>query len=1347
MDNVFNNKQPCFVRWHWVNSDASSVTQEANNRLKSLVFLRWILLLMTLFCCLQPAVATPTTPTSDFIDNKDGTVTHKTTGLTWMRCSMGQTWAGSACSGTASTYTYDTAIVLKSNFAGHGDWRLPNIAELQTIVERENINPAINTAMFPNINIPTNGNSVFWSSSPLVETTKETWTAYFYDGTIINNFRWDSFSVRLVRASQSLGIGVSTPNSDFTDNKDGTVTHKRTGLVWQRCSVGQTWTGLTCSGTASTYTYDQAIALNSTFAGHNDWHAPNANELASIVKYNAVNPTINTTQFPNTPSNDFWSSSPYVGDTSHAWSVAFSYGDVYGSSRDSSLAVRLVHASRLADSTPALAWKKSSTLTITHTPSLGTDGRFYASAFTTSGLHGVAAFNATDGSVAWGPIIPSGCTAFGSEVSVGVNGLLYGVGDWNQCGNGRLVAFNASNGTIAWTHHDCGPHPRQTPALNDALNSVYFGSSALCSVDMNSGIDNWNIDGGYYIGAKGIAIDSSNNIYYGTHSGAGGNTLIQSITSGGVFRWERGFLSPAQDGPIITGMFSEDTTLLQYAATGDLLVWDNNGNDLWQAGNLERPVTDKARNIYASSRLGADVVSLNSTGSERWRRTLPGATWAKMDFVDNTGHVYARGNNVLYQLNSADGSIAWSFAADADLAVGAALTRGGRIFLSDMDANLYLLDTQLNYSISAWPVAEYGDGRHTEKANSANFLSFPVLSITPPTSKDFGIVTVGSTKDMEFRINNTGKGKLKGTASTSAPFSIVSGGSFSLAAGASQAVVVRFSPTTAGSFSDNLSVTSNGGNASLPVTGTGATAPAISVTPTSLSFGSVAVGNSADRSFTIQNTGSGTLAGTCNTAAPFSLPNGCSFSLSAGQSQTINVHFSPTATGSFTGNVGLTSNGGHASLLLQGKGIPASSGILQFNASGYSIIENNENVVVSVTRTGGSKGSASVQYTTANDTAKAGKDYTAKTGTLSWADGETTTKTIVIPIIDDTVAENNETFNVTLSNPTGAMLGDISQATVAIVNDDNVLGARPFPIIFIHGITGTAENTWGSFGHYLIKSGHWTFGGIPTYNRDTNAVSISCPTSPNFYPCNGGAGDFYALNFSDNQWVTLDRQGGELSAIIKAVLDANPGKTKVILVGHSMGGLAAREYVQGIAIEWGSPKMIQYRDDVDKLITVGTPHQGSYWADFCSLYHEQIIIDYLGQTPIICKVDPVSFGNLDLIPGSTALQQLNDLNAHPLQPNISYLSLIGTGTASLTSIAPVSWQDGDGLVTAVSQNLRNIKGAINFKVRSSKIPIMARNGCGTYKEVPVTHNIIPIETHTCETSDPGVWAAILKESR
>jgi hypothetical protein len=89
----------------------------------------------------------------------------------------------------------------------------------------------------------------------------------------------------------------------------------------------------------------------------------------------------------------------------------------------------------------------------------------------------------------------------------------------------------------------------------------------------------------------------------------------------------------------------------------------------------------------------------------------------------------------------------------------------------------------------------------------------PVLSVTP-SSLNFGAVTVGTSKDLEFTVKNTGGGTLTGDTSTSAPFSIISGSSFSLAAGASQAVVVRFSPTTAGSFSGNLSFTSNGGNAS-----------------------------------------------------------------------------------------------------------------------------------------------------------------------------------------------------------------------------------------------------------------------------------------------------------------------------------------------------------------------------------------------------------------------------------------------------------------------------------------------------------------------------------------------------
>lgn len=107
------------------------------------------------------------------------------------------------------------------------------------------------------------------------------------------------------------------------------------------------------------------------------------------------------------------------------------------------------------------------------------------------------------------------------------------------------------------------------------------------------------------------------------------------------------------------------------------------------------------------------------------------------------------------------------------------------------------------------------------------FLFSPVtataaLSVTPP-SLDFGPIAVGTSVDKTFTVQNTGGGTLTGSASTSAPFSIVGNNSFSLTANQSQQITVRFSPTSAGPTPPNSFVNfkSNGGNASLAVTGTG----------------------------------------------------------------------------------------------------------------------------------------------------------------------------------------------------------------------------------------------------------------------------------------------------------------------------------------------------------------------------------------------------------------------------------------------------------------------------------------------------------------------------------------------
>lgn len=130
---------------------------------------------------------------------------------------------------------------------------------------------------------------------------------------------------------------------------------------------------------------------------------------------------------------------------------------------------------------------------------------------------------------------------------------------------------------------------------------------------------------------------------------------------------------------------------------------------------------------------------------------------------------------------------------------------------------------------------------------------------------------------------------------------------------------------------------------------------------------------------------------------------------------------------------------------------------IQLSQSTLSVNEDATTLTVTVTRSGDTVSVANVNYqTTDNDTFTVGCsdtvnnfgsaygrcDYAAAIDTLVFAAGETS-KTFTISIIDDSIAEGNETFGVSLSNPIGATLGAPSSATVTIVDNDNTTGANP----------------------------------------------------------------------------------------------------------------------------------------------------------------------------------------------------------------------------------------------------------------------------------------------------------------
>lgn len=151
-------------------------------------------------------------------------------------------------------------------------------------------------------------------------------------------------------ANENTAVPATTPTSHFVIRANGTASDLTTGLMWMRCSVGQTWTGSTCTGVASTHTWQDALqaaqSLNADggFAGHGDWRLPNKNELESIIERRCWSPAINAAVFPGTPSTWFWSSSSYAVDPSGAWNVDFDYGELDWFGKVDSYGVRLVRA-------------------------------------------------------------------------------------------------------------------------------------------------------------------------------------------------------------------------------------------------------------------------------------------------------------------------------------------------------------------------------------------------------------------------------------------------------------------------------------------------------------------------------------------------------------------------------------------------------------------------------------------------------------------------------------------------------------------------------------------------------------------------------------------------------------------------------------------------------------------------------------------------------------------------------------------------------------------------------------------------------------------------------------------
>jgi pimeloyl-ACP methyl ester carboxylesterase len=256
----------------------------------------------------------------------------------------------------------------------------------------------------------------------------------------------------------------------------------------------------------------------------------------------------------------------------------------------------------------------------------------------------------------------------------------------------------------------------------------------------------------------------------------------------------------------------------------------------------------------------------------------------------------------------------------------------------------------------------------------------------------------------------------------------------------------------------------------------------------------------------------------------------------------------------------------------------------------------------------------------------------------------------------------------------------------------------PYPIIFIHGLNSN-DQTWSTFLSQLDLFG-WSFGGRMDYclNYDGNlATSILANDLHDFtVQSTLNIGDYYTVNFDVNPNGTIYnntvesnesaifKQGKAMQSAIKHVLDKT-GADKVILVGHSMGGLASREYLQNY-FNWQPDG----QHHVAKLLTIGTPHGGSNaWTFGIVDGYSEAVRDLRwsysnGHSGVYLfagnenNLNGIGFYNNDVNCNGIIGDSIIGLNLKNIPNNLAYSCVIGTGGLS-----------GDGVVDASRANLNN----------------------------------------------------------
>lgn len=319
-------------------------------------------------------------PEPRFVDNTDGTVTDKLTGLVWLKNANCTDTVG-GISKASGAINWNNALTWSNNLASGycgltdgstvGQWRLPNIYELRSLLnfQQSEISDWLNTQGFNNVQRKT-----YWSSTTHINSPTDAWFIGMtlgsiearscdrydcYTKTNANRYTWtvrDSVNIgaiQLPKTGQTISYaagddgalqkGNNWPSPRFVDNGDQTITDALSNLIWSKDGNAP---GPSVCGAATTKTWQDALdyvaCLNgNNYLGKTDWRLPNINEIISLFNYGNLDTVswLSSHGFYNVKTDFYLSSSTHTSYLNNSLYIYTGVGYVSARLKTSSFSI------------------------------------------------------------------------------------------------------------------------------------------------------------------------------------------------------------------------------------------------------------------------------------------------------------------------------------------------------------------------------------------------------------------------------------------------------------------------------------------------------------------------------------------------------------------------------------------------------------------------------------------------------------------------------------------------------------------------------------------------------------------------------------------------------------------------------------------------------------------------------------------------------------------------------------------------------------------------------------------------------------------------------------------------